>query len=68
MPCVLEFLTEVSYSPPPVLHTNLGMQDAAFSIICLKALLISLLLLCIVDGLVLQETKVLLMALSVVRM
>lgn len=40
---------------------DLGMQDVIFSIVCLKVLLI-ILLLCIVDGSVLQETKGLLKA------
>ena len=35
-----------------------GMMDAVFSIVCLKVRFIDLLLLCIVDGSVLQETKV----------
>ena len=39
---------------------DLGMMDAVFSIVCLKVLFIDLLLFCMVDGSVLQETKVLL--------
>ena len=44
---------------------TLGLQDAAFSIVYLKVQLVDLLLFCIVDGSVLQETKVLLIDLSV---
>ena len=40
-----------------------GMMDAVFSTVCLKVRFIGLLLLCTVDGSVLQETKVLLIGL-----
>lgn len=52
---------------PLACRPTLGLQDAAFSIVYLKVQLVDLLLFCIVDGSVLQETKVLLIGLSVLR-
>lgn len=52
---------------PLACSPDLGLQDVVFSIVCLKDLLIGLWLLCIVNGIVYQESKVWVTGQSVVR-